>query len=564
MKTRNPVRYLFLMFVSLSFIACGGSGDSNNGDMLRVTSTTPVAGATEVDVDTVVRAGFSKEVLGSSVTDSTIVVEDAQGTVGGSVAFDSTSNEATFIPNQSLGLLHDYTVTIKNSVTDLSGDSMVTDYSWVFTTRDGSWGNALEIEKGNISNTSFLSQPFAIDDSGNALVISMQYGPMDIPGLYARYYSIDTGWSGLELISSAVDIFLPKIVMDRNGNAVAVWYQAGEDNRANIWANRFTPAAGWGTPELIENFFGTATDPQVKMDAQGNALVVWDQADDSNNIPGLGFNSFSPVTGWGKAGLINIEGMWVDDGTDFQFAVDASGNALIVWKDEFVLSAGLWANYYTRESGWSAPMPVYSGTEGMARPFKLAMNVNGQAMLVWNEFNVRTRVKASYFRREEGWSEPIQVDKDDLEYTYDPIVAIDAEGNAIALWVQDGSRDPNGRAQNLWVNRYDYQTGWGVAELLETDANYSADLAQITLDASGNALAAWQQLNANGERLIWARRFLKSVGWGESQIINEPNGRSVTGPVMVMNQLGRALIAWGERDTASTEISIGLWYRRFE
>lgn len=562
MKTGNQVRYLFLIFVSLSFVACGGSGDSISGDVLRVTSTTPVAGATEVDVDTVVRAVFSKDVLGSSVTDSTIVVEDAQGTVGGSVAFDSASNEATFIPNQSLGLLRDYSVIIKNSVMDLSGDSMVADYSWVFTTRDGSWQNALEIVKAKIGNISFTSQ--AMDESGNALVISMQVGPLGIPGLYARYYSIDTGWSSLELISSAVDIFLPKIAMDRNGNAVAVWYQAGEDNRANIWANYFTPANGWGSAELIENFSGTATNPQLKMDAQGNALVVWDQADDSNNIPGLGFNSFSPVTGWGKAGLINIEGMWVDGGTDFQFAVDASGNALIVWKDEFVFSAGLWANYYTRGSGWSAPMPVYSDTEGMARPFKLAMNVNGQAMLVWNEFNGRTRVKASYFIREEGWSQPIQVDKDDLEYTYNPIVAIDAGGNAIAVWVQDGSRDPNGRAQNLWVNRYDYQTGWGVAELLETDADYSADSAQVMLDAGGNGVGAWRQQNSNGEWNIWARRFVKSVGWGESKIMNAPKGKSVLGPIMEMNQLGRGVIAWQEIDTSGTERTIGLWYTQFE
>ena len=49
--------------------------------------------------------------------------------------------------------------------------------------------------------------------------------------------------------------------------------------RSDIWANRFTPAAGWGVAELIETGAYTAAFPQVAVDPDGNAVAVWEQSD---------------------------------------------------------------------------------------------------------------------------------------------------------------------------------------------------------------------------------------------------------------------------------------------
>jgi len=48
----------------------------------------------------------------------------------------------------------------------------------------------------------------------------------------------------------------------------------------NIWANRFTPAAGWGVAEPIEtDNAGDAFEPQVALDPNGDAMAVWEQSD---------------------------------------------------------------------------------------------------------------------------------------------------------------------------------------------------------------------------------------------------------------------------------------------
>jgi hypothetical protein len=61
--------------------------------------------------------------------------------------------------------------------------------------------------------------------------------------------------------------------MDSNGNAVAVWAQAG-----SIYADRYA-AGSWGTAKLLETGSLDAYVPQVAMDGHGNALGVWQQND---------------------------------------------------------------------------------------------------------------------------------------------------------------------------------------------------------------------------------------------------------------------------------------------
>ena len=66
------------------------------------------------------------------------------------------------------------------------------------------------------------------------------------------------------------------IETDDAGGAFAV--QVAVDTfRSNIWANRFVPGVGWGTAEPIETEAGSAFNPQVAVDPQGNATAVWSQ-----------------------------------------------------------------------------------------------------------------------------------------------------------------------------------------------------------------------------------------------------------------------------------------------
>jgi hypothetical protein len=70
------------------------------------------------------------------------------------------------------------------------------------------------------------------------------------------------------------------------------------------------------------------------------------------------------------------------------------------------------------------------------------------------------------------WSTPALIDMEDVGSAYNPQIAFDASGNAIAVWVQRG-RTPHSISTNMassvWANRYVAGTGWGTAELVEVE-----------------------------------------------------------------------------------------------
>ena len=100
-----------------------------------------------------------------------------------------------------------------------------------------------------------------------------------------------------------------------------------------------------------------------------------------------------------------------------------------------------------------------------------------------------------------AWGVAATIETDNAGDATDPQIAIDANGNALAVWSQsDGTRT------NIMANRYSAASGtWGAAALIETD-NGNADSPQIAIDGNGNALAVWPQ--HDGTRFnIWANRF---------------------------------------------------------
>jgi len=68
----------------------------------------------------------------------------------------------------------------------------------------------------------------------------------------------------------------PQVAVGPNGDAVAVWPRY-DGSVFSIYANRLTSGV-WGTPELLETNTGnTALQPQVAVDPNGDAVVVWTQ-----------------------------------------------------------------------------------------------------------------------------------------------------------------------------------------------------------------------------------------------------------------------------------------------
>ncbi|MCH6583386.1 MAG: hypothetical protein IH808_10290, partial [Proteobacteria bacterium] len=95
--------------------------------------------------------------------------------------------------------------------------------------------------------------------------------------IWANHYTPSSGWGNASMIETGRGLaYAPQLAMNTSGNAVAVWVQ--KDGMAySIWANRYTAGSGWGNASMIETGAGSAAVPQVVMDANGNAVAVWEQ-----------------------------------------------------------------------------------------------------------------------------------------------------------------------------------------------------------------------------------------------------------------------------------------------
>jgi hypothetical protein len=406
-----------------------------------VSSTTPLDLATSVARDSAITATFNEDMFATTVDASSFTL-DKSGNINGTVTFEANTNVATFNPSRELDINAIYTATLGTAITDLSGNPLVTDYNWSFTTAEGNWGTAELIE----TNTGYATSPqVAVNSNGHAIAVwSQRNDPNNNVSIYANRFN-GTDWGTAELIETgdAGNAGTPQIAVDSNGNAIAVWVQYDGAN-INIYANRFN-GTGWGTAELIETGdAGNAFDPQVALDSSGNAIAVWQQNDGAiNNIYANRFNG----TDWGTAELIETN-------------------------------------------------TGYAGTP------QIAVDSNGHAIAVWSQRNDPNNNVSIYANRFNGtdWGTAELIETGDAGNTGTPQVAVDSNGNAIAVWEQyDGANN------NIYANRFN-GTGWGTAELIETGDSGNAFDPQVALDSSGNAIAVWQQ-NDGANNNIYANRF---------------------------------------------------------
>ncbi|EKF74742.1 hypothetical protein A11A3_06958 [Alcanivorax hongdengensis A-11-3] len=145
-------------------------------------------------------------------------------------------------------------------------------------TPDGGWGTATRIEHDNDGNAGFPQ--IALDHAGHAIAVWVQNEGIHY-NIRANTYTQENGWDTATLIEQDDDgdARRPRIAVDGDGHAIAVWHQ-NDGAHYNIRANTYTPKNGWDTATRIDHGDeGDALAPQIAFDDKGNATAVWYQDD---------------------------------------------------------------------------------------------------------------------------------------------------------------------------------------------------------------------------------------------------------------------------------------------
>lgn len=379
------------------------------------------------------------------------------------------------------------------------------------------WDKAKFIET---YNTKKAHEPLVVmDASGNAMAVWKGDGGRYDTG--TNHYVAGVGWGAAGLFdmnNSGVAMREPQVAMSADGDAMMVWREFHTSgSHYDIWANRYEAGIGWGASQLIkiENT-KNAYEPQVLMDANGNAMAVWQQYGEGGDSRwNIWTNRYEVGKGWGMAELIETSD--AGDAESPQMAVDADGNVVAVWRQNNRVGGPckIYVNHYVVGVGWGAAMPINTGSIRCPMSPQISVDANGNAMLVWRQTDVRYKnIWASRYEAGIGWGAAELIETNDAGNAGNHQIAVDASGNAVAVWQQyDGTR------WNIWANYYKVGVGWGRAGLVEVSNNGNAEYPKVAVDVNGNAVVVWYQGDGVIEKVL-ANRYVVGIGWGTAELID--------------------------------------------
>ncbi len=299
---------------------------------------------------------------------------------------------------------------------------------------------------------------------------------------------------------------VPDVAVDGQGAALAVWVQGGADGRVRPYAARRLPHGAWSAPQVLDTqHAGEAERPVVAVNAAGVGVAVWELRTETDSR--LYAADFSPETGWSAPRA-------VEQGTGpvglARVAVDAQGHALVVYQQRDDTAASVWAVRRVAGGGWGSPLRLEASAAPVAPV--LSADAAGNALAAWVavEADGTRSLRARRFSPQGAWAavEPVAALVDEAS----PSVALSADGSATAVFrrrAEDGSL-------SILARRFVPGTGWGAESLLGRGSPTWGEVA-VAMDRWGRALVAWTGLGGSGPVLRLAR-YTVEAGWQEVDV----------------------------------------------
>ncbi len=356
-------------------------------------------------------------------------------------------------------------------------------------TRGEGWAPAKRLEE---SNGDAAGPELAIDPHGNVVVVWSQFDGTR-HDVWSSRYRVGAGWTDAEPLEIlAEDARFPQIATDGVGNAVAVWEQAGNVRANRLRARTDTSQDRWLGAETIGGpiSFGFPDVALPQNGDNGDGFAAWagqNQVQAARYVLG---------SGWEDAVVIAAE-----SAERAQVALDAAGNAVATWlRSPFESKTAM----YKPGTGWSEPEVVVTNSDQMF----FAMGTGGHRAVGWHTGSDTGPIFVLRFGPGVGWSESeeISVDLAGDDEIYGPRMSVDRQGNVFAAWIQV-SMNPD-VPSTAWQRRYVVGKGWTEAAQLRAPLPVADDVSDpdVAVDAGGNAAAVWKQ--SDGARTgIYAQIF---------------------------------------------------------
>jgi hypothetical protein len=377
------------------------------------------------------------------------------------------------------------------------------------------------------------------------------------------FTTLDSAWGDDEWLeeigtgSSSV----PEIAVDAQQNAMTVWQYEDTFGTA-ILAKHYNRIDLWGEPVDIDDGNGSATNPKLAVDDLGNGFAVWERASDAGSTSNIWTNRYDVDDGWGTAEL--LQNGDVTFARRPSVAADPAGNAIAVWvqSDTTTGDRVTWANRYEPGDGWGAAGPIDDmPTARAANRTAVDMDDDGNGIAVWERPTPRGGVLwANRYTAGSGWG-TAELISDPETGARDPRLDVGPGGDAFVVWVQNQDT-----REDIWGIRFS-GSSWESPVRLDSYDEGNKQTPDIAVDGTGIAHVVWSDDIETDDDFenIWATQYTPGSGWSAPGLIEPPNDdprrdSDAISPRIAVNAVGDAFVVWLQH----SESWLSVWSNRLD
>jgi hypothetical protein len=292
-------------------------------------------------------------------------------------------------------------------------------------TKTTDWATSVIISPSGVASSSSLSE------NGDGVVAWAERTYTDPPtnnswhdDIVVKHYQAGIWGSVIPLSGAESGAYAktPKIKLDKDGNGVVVWH--GDDG--NFYVKTYDKATTtWSAATKINTVVNIYYD-RYRIDVGGNGVfvLVWDELTaTSQNINRVFLRKYSKAGGWGATETVNLDNPALDAQNSLQsVSVNANGDIFVLWKHSTSITDYqlMFRRYASATASWSTPVSVNASNFSLDWG-KVKSNSSSNAIIYWKkrDNNAGTIVESNNFAVYNGSTGTIGPTEEMLKTAYD-------------------------------------------------------------------------------------------------------------------------------------------------
>jgi hypothetical protein len=346
------------------------------------------------------------------------------------------------------------------------------------------------------------------------------------------------GWASVvDLSAPGQDARSFAVTVDAAGNATAVWSRSNGANYI-VQARRIAADGILGATRDLSAPGQSAFEPDAAGDAAGNTVVVWDRSDGTNTII-----QARRIDADGTLGPIHDLSAGGQSAFAPRIAIDATGKATAVWRRSNGTNTIIQARRIGADGTLGATQDLSAPGQQAFNP-RVALDAAGNATAVWYRNNGANTIAQARRIAADGTLGATQDLSAPGQDAFDADVAVDPAGNATAVWGRF-----NGTNSVLQGRRIAPGGSLGPTEDLSASGQSISFEHGVAVDPAGNATPIWSRFDGSND-IVQVRRFGANGALGPIQDISGP-GQDAGSPQIAFDPDGTAIAVWIRFDGAN-------------